>query len=78
MIEKQEYRVVFGIHSYKIVRNADNSLIMKRKFSEEYSGIILNNSEITFSPRGICTPRTLRFPVFGGEKYNDDSHGGFI
>ena len=65
---KQEYQVVFGMHSYKIVRNADNSIIMKRNFSEKYPGIILDNSAVIFSPRGICTPKTIKVSNFWGTK----------
>jgi len=65
---KQECQVVFGMHSYKIVRNADNSLIMKRNVGEEYPGIILNHSAVTFSPRGICTPKTIEVSNFWGTK----------
>jgi len=65
---KQEYQVVFGMHSYKIVRNADNSVIMKRNVSEEYPGIILDHSAVTFSPRGICTPKTIKVTNFWGTK----------
>lgn len=68
MSGNQEYQVVFGMNSYKIVRNVDNSLIIKRNFSDEYPGIILNNSCVTFSPRGICTPKTISVSNFWGTK----------
>jgi hypothetical protein len=57
---KQEYQVALGMHSYKIVRNADNSVIMKRNVSEEYPRIILDHPAVIFSPRGICTTKTIK------------------
>ena len=66
--ENKAFEVVFGPHSYQVIRLNDGSVAKSRSFVPDYPDLNLTNVSITFDPRGTSNGNTVTVANTGGSK----------
>ncbi len=66
--ENKNYQVVFGPHSYQVIRLSDGIVAKTRSFGTDYPDINLTTVSITFDPRGLSNGSTVTVANAGGAR----------